>query len=50
MAKWLILTGGPRGALMGRYEGTKAQVEKWCRDHYMPKGYRIVKDTTKKLK
>lgn len=49
MAKWLILTGGGR-AVRGRYEGTRAQVEKYCSDHYMPTGYRIVKDTTKKLK
>ena len=49
MAKWLILTGTGR-ALIGRYDGTKAQVEKYCRDHYLPKGYKIVKDNTKKLK
>ena len=48
MAKWIILTGGG-GAIRGRYEGTKKQVEKYCRDHYMPKGYRIIKDTNKKL-
>ena len=47
MAKWLILTGSGN-ALRGRYEGTKAQVEKYCRDRYIPKGYKIVKDTTRK--
>lgn len=49
MAKWLILTGSGV-ALRGRYEGTKAQVTKYCKDHYMPKGYKIVKDTGGKLK
>jgi len=49
MAKWLILTGEGK-ALRGRFEGTKAQVEKYCREHYLPRGYRIVKDTAKKVK
>ncbi len=48
MAKWLILTGDG-GAVRGRYEGTKAQATQYCKDHYMPKGYKVVKDTTKKL-
>lgn len=40
---WLILTGGGV-ALRRRYRGTKAQVVKYCKDHYMPKGYKIVED------
>jgi len=43
MAKWLILTGKGQ-ALRGRFEGTKAEVAKYCKDHYMPGGYKIVKD------
>ena len=46
MAKWLILTGSGK-AIRGRYEGTKIQVEKYCREHYLPNGYRIIRDTTK---
>ena len=49
MAKWLILTGSGV-ALRGRYEGTKKQVQEYCKIHFLPKGYKIVKDTTKKLK
>lgn len=48
MAKWIILTGSGR-AIRGRYEGTRTQVEKYCRDHYTPGGYRIIKDTGRKL-
>ena len=46
MAMWRILTGTGT-TLRGRYEGTRAQAEKYCRDHYMPKGYRIVRETNK---
>ena len=45
MAIWLILTGDSK-TIRGRYDGTKAQAEKYCRDHYMPKSYKIVKDNT----
>ncbi|MDD4985920.1 MAG: hypothetical protein PHQ43_09035 [Dehalococcoidales bacterium] len=48
MAKWLILTGGG-GAVRGRYEGTREQAVEYCKAHFMPKGYKIVKDKTKKL-
>ncbi len=48
MVRWLILTGGGV-AVRGRYEGTKAQAVQYCKDHYMPKGYKVVKDTTKRL-
>jgi hypothetical protein len=41
--KWLILTGSG-AALRGRYEGTKAQVVKYCKEHYAAKGYKIIKD------
>ncbi len=41
--KWQIRTGSGR-ALRGRIEGTKAQARKYAKDHYMPKGYKIVKD------
>ena len=46
--KWIILTGSG-SVIRGRYEGTKAQVAKYCKDHYLPHGYKIVKDTSKKL-
>jgi len=60
MAKWLILTGSGV-AVRGRFEGTKAQVTKYCKDHYMPHGYKmekelkrpgykIVKDNSKRIK
>ena len=48
MSKWIILTGGG-AAIRGRYEGTRAQVEKYCKDHYLPKGYKIIRDTSKKF-
>ncbi len=48
MAKWIILIGGGV-AVRGRYEGTKAQVTKYCKDHYLPHGYKIVKDNSKKI-
>lgn len=41
--KWLVLTGGG-GALRERYEGTRKQVKDYCKAHYMPKGYKIVKE------
>ena len=47
--KWLILTGGGI-AIRGRYEGTRAQVAAYCKAHYMPKGYKIIKDKTKELR
>ena len=31
--KYLILT--PGGYLIGRFEGTKIQAEKWAGDHYL---------------
>lgn len=43
MDKWLILTG-MGAAIRGRYEGTKAQVTQYCKEHYLPNGYKIVKD------
>ena len=49
MAKWVILTGSGM-AVRGRYEGTKAQVVRYCKDHYLPRGYKIVRDNSKKIK
>ncbi len=46
--KWLIMTGGG-AALRGRYDGTLKQVQEYCERHYTPTGYKIVKDTSKKL-
>ena len=42
--KWLILTG-TGAALMGRYEGTREQVEQYCKDHYLPGGYQIEEES-----
>jgi len=43
MPKWLILTGTGK-AVRGRHKGTRAQAEKYCRDHYLPHSYKIVPD------
>lgn len=42
---WLILTGDG-AALRGRYQGTRKQAVDYCKRHYMPKGYRVVKSVT----
>ena len=45
---WLILTGGGE-AIRGRYKGTRAQAVAYCKAHYMPKGYKIIRDKPIKL-
>ena len=44
---WLILTGSGN-YLRGRYRGTKTQATKYCREHYLPKAYKLVEDKVKK--
>ena len=41
--KWLILTG-KGNALRGRFEGTRAEADRYCKDHYLANGYKIIKD------
>jgi len=49
MATWLILTGTGK-TQRGKYEGTKKQVEKYCKDHYLPGGYKIEMEIPKTRK